>query len=115
LALVLLSCEFARRLEGRGVTVNALNPGFVATSIISNNGGWPWLLFQSLSRLVALSPAQAAQACLYLASSPDVAAASGQYYKRGSPVSGSPAACDPVATRRLWQVCLQMTGEAAPA
>ena len=113
LAIVLLSCEFARRLEGTGVTVNALNPGFVDTDIISVNGGWPWLLFQSLAKLVAVRPAQAAQACLYLASSPDVAAATGEYFARGSPVSASPAACDPVAVEHLWQVCLKMTGEAA--
>jgi NAD(P)-dependent dehydrogenase (short-subunit alcohol dehydrogenase family) len=115
LALVLLSCEFARRLEGTGVTVNALDPGFVATGIISDNGGWPWVPFQSLANLVAVSPAQGAQTCLYLASSPDVAAATGRYFTRGNPVSSSPAACDLVAAQRLWQVCLEMTNEAACA
>jgi len=115
LALVLLSSEFARRLEGTGVTVNALDPGFVATGIISGNGGWPWVLFQSLANLVALSPTQGARTCLYLASSPDVAAATGQYFTRGSPVSPSTAVCDPVTAQLLWQVCLKMTGEAASA
>jgi NAD(P)-dependent dehydrogenase (short-subunit alcohol dehydrogenase family) len=112
LALVLLSCEFARRLAGTGVTVNSLDPGFVATGIISGNGGLPWSLFQSLANLVAVSPTQGAQTCLYLASSPDVAAATGRYYTGGYPVSSSPAAYDAVGTRRLWRVCLEMTGEA---
>ena len=111
LALVLLSYEFARRLEGTGVTVNALDPGLVATGIISGNGGWWWALFQSLANLLAVSPAQGAQACLYLASSPDVTAATGQYFTRGGPVSSSPAANDPLAAQRLWRVCLEMTGE----
>jgi NAD(P)-dependent dehydrogenase (short-subunit alcohol dehydrogenase family) len=115
LALVLLSCEFARRLASTRVTVNSLDPGFVATGIISGSGGMPWSLFQSLANLVALSPAQGAQPCLYLASSPDVAAVTGQCFTRGRPVSSSPAACDPVAAQRLWQVCLEMTGEAACA
>ena len=113
LALVLLNCECARRLEGTGVTVNTLDPGLVATSIISGNGGWPWALFQSLANRVALSPAQGAQACLYLAASPDVAAVTGQYFTRGGPVSSSPAANDPLAAQRLWRVCLEMTGETA--
>jgi NAD(P)-dependent dehydrogenase (short-subunit alcohol dehydrogenase family) len=112
LALVLLSCEFARRLAGTGVTVNSLDPGFVATGIISGNGGLPWSLFQSLANLVAVSPTQGARTCLYLASSPDVAAATGRYYTRGSPVS-APAAYDAVGTQRLWRVCLKMTGEVA--
>jgi len=111
LALVLLSYEFARRLEGTGVTVNALDPGLVATGIISGNGNRWWALFQSLANLLAVSPAQGAQACLYLASSPDVSAVTGQYFARGSPVSSSPAADDPLAAQRLWRVCLKMTGE----
>jgi NAD(P)-dependent dehydrogenase (short-subunit alcohol dehydrogenase family) len=112
LALVLLSCEFGRRLEGTGVTVNALDPGLVATGIISGNGGRPWALFQSLASLVALSPAQAAQACLYLATSPDIAATTSRFFTKGNPVSSSPASCDPLVARRLWRVCLEMTGEA---
>lgn len=115
LALVLLSCAFSRRLGGTGVTVNVLDPGLVATDIISSNGDWPWMLFQSLANLVALSPAQGAQPCLHLASSPDVAEVTGQYFTRGSPVSSSAAVCDPVTVERLWRVCLKMTGEATPA
>jgi NAD(P)-dependent dehydrogenase (short-subunit alcohol dehydrogenase family) len=115
LAAVLLSCEFARRLEGTGITVNALDPGLVSTGIISGNGGWPWVLFQSLANLVAISPAQSAQTCLYLASSPDVSAVTGQYFVRGNPVSSLPAVNDPLVVQRLWRVCLEMTGEDTPA
>jgi len=115
LAVVLLSCAFARRLEGTGVTVNALDPGLVATGIISGNGSRPWALFQSLAHLVALRPAQAAQACLYLASAPDLAATTGRYFTRSSTASSSPMACDPLTLQRLWQVCLDMTeGASSP-
>ena len=112
LAAVLLSCEFARRLEGTGVTVNALDPGLVATGIISGNGMRAWALFQSLANLVALRPAQAAQACLYLACSPEVATTTGQYFTRSHTASSSPTTCDPLTLQRLWQVCLEMTGGA---
>jgi retinol dehydrogenase-12 len=40
LANLLFTYELARRLEGSGVTVNALHPGFVATNLAANNG---WL------------------------------------------------------------------------
>ena len=114
LAVVLLSCEFARQLEGTGVTVNALDPGLVATGIISGNGSWPWVLFQSLANLMAISPAQGAQSPIHLAASPDVAAVTGQYFSRGKPVSPTPADCNPSAIRCLWEICLTMTGETDP-
>jgi NAD(P)-dependent dehydrogenase (short-subunit alcohol dehydrogenase family) len=113
LAAVMLSNEFARRLAGTGVTVNALDPGFVSTGIISGNGGWPWRLFQSLANLVAITPAESAETSLYLASSPDVAAATGRHFKRGRPVVSSTADGDVAVVRRLWHVCLKMTCETA--
>jgi retinol dehydrogenase-14 len=113
LALVLLAYEFSRRLDGMGVTVNALDPGFVATGVISGNGGWPWRLFQAVANLVAVSPQAGAQTGLYLASSPDVAETTGQYFKGGKAVPSSAASYDLAAAQRLWQTCLEMTGEAA--
>lgn len=115
LAVIMLSNEFARRSAGTGVTVNALDPGFVSTGIISGHGGWPWLLFQSLANLVAITPDQSAQTGLYLASSPDIEATSGRYFRRGNPIVSSTADGDVVAARRLWQVCLEMTGEGSSA
>lgn len=115
LAVVLLTYEWARRLEGTAVTVNALNPGFVATNIISGNGGRPWMLFQAVANMVTASPDEGAQTILCLASSPEVAETSGQYFKGCKPVPSSPASYDLVAAQRLWNVCLEMTGEASSA
>jgi NAD(P)-dependent dehydrogenase (short-subunit alcohol dehydrogenase family) len=115
LALVLLSFEFASRLAGTGVTVNALDPGFVATGIISGHGGWPWAPFQALANLVATSPAKAARTCVFLATSADAAALTGRLFTRGRPISSSPASIDLEAGQRLWRICLEMTGEAEPA
>ncbi len=112
LALVFLTYEFARRLDGTGVTVNALNPGFVGTGIISGNAGWPWRLFQAVANLVAISPQAGAQTSLYLSSSPDVAETTGQYFKGSKAAASSAASYDSAAGRRLWRACLEMTGEA---
>ena len=111
LALVLLAYEFARRLDGTGVTVNALNPGFVATGIISGNAGRLWRLFQAAANLVAISPQEGAQTSLYLASSPDVAGTTGQYFEGSKAVPSSPDSYDLATGQRLWRVCLEMTGE----
>src|SRR2546423_7285326 len=39
LAVVLFTYELARRLQGMGVTVNCLHPGFVATNFAQSDGG----------------------------------------------------------------------------
>jgi retinol dehydrogenase-14 len=114
LALVLLTFEFARRLEGTGATVNALHPGFVATNIISGNGGRWWRLFQTVGNLVAASPEDGARTSLYLASCPAKVLSTGHYFERGKAVPISRTSSDLAAAQRLWQVCLEMTGEAAP-
>jgi len=115
LAIVVLTCEFARRLDGTGITVNALDPGFVATGIISENAGRFWRLVQSAANLVAVSPERGAQTSVYLASSPDVAGTTGQYFKGSKQVLSSSRSYDQEAAQRLWRVCLEMTGEAASA
>jgi NAD(P)-dependent dehydrogenase (short-subunit alcohol dehydrogenase family) len=115
LAIVLLTYELARRLDGTGVTANVLDPGFVATGIISENASRFWRLFQSAANLVAVSPQVGAQTGIYLASSPDVARTTGRYLKGSRPVRSAPRSYDLVAAQRLWRVCLEMTGEAGSA
>jgi NAD(P)-dependent dehydrogenase (short-subunit alcohol dehydrogenase family) len=110
LGLVLLTYEFARRLNGDGVTANAVDPGFVATNIIAGNSGWRWRLFQSIANLVAISPKHGAQTVLLLASSPELVKTTGQYFRKAESVLSSPASYDQEAARYLWQTCLQMTG-----
>jgi len=73
--------ELARRLEGTGVTVNAMHPGFVATNMGANNG-WLVKLFLPLIHRKSLTPEQGASTVVYLASSPDVEGVTGKYFVR---------------------------------
>ena len=109
LAVVLFTYELARRLEGTEVTVNALHPGFVATNIGKNNG-WLVRLFAPLMKLMALSPEEGAQTSIYLASSPEVAGVTGNYFDKKEPVRSAPASYDEAAAQRLWEISVEMTG-----
>lgn len=109
LANVLFTYELARRMQGRGVTVNALHPGFVATNFGVSNGGFFRPLFRLL-QLAAIKPVEGARTTLYLASSPDVAGVSGQYFAKEKAVRSTAASYDEDTARRLWEVSAQMTG-----
>ena len=112
LANLLFTYELARRLEGKGVTVNALHPGFVASNFAKNNLGILKPLM-SLIQFAAISPEEGAQTSFYLATSPGVEGVSGKYFINQKAVSSSPASYDEAAARRLWETSEQMTGLAA--
>jgi NAD(P)-dependent dehydrogenase (short-subunit alcohol dehydrogenase family) len=108
LANILFTYELARRLEGTGVTVNALHPGFVATNFGMDNGRW-WRWLRYVINFVALSPEEGAQTSIYLATSPEVEGVSGKYFVKKEAVSSSEASYDEATARRLWQVSAEMT------
>jgi len=105
---ILFTVELARRLEGTGITTNALHPGFVGTRI--GNKGWAVDWLWALIKPFVLSPAQGAETPVYLASSPAVAGVSGQYFYKKKPIRANELAYDPVASARLWRVSAEMTG-----
>jgi NAD(P)-dependent dehydrogenase (short-subunit alcohol dehydrogenase family) len=106
---LLFTYELARRLEGSGVTVNALHPGAVATGFGENNRGGMRLAMQ-VFHLFSLTPEQGADTIIYLASSPDVAGVSGKYWEKRKQIASSPASYDEATQKRLWEVSAQMTG-----
>jgi hypothetical protein len=58
--------ELARRLEGSGVTLNALHAGFTATGFGKNNGKVMSALVGIVAPLVGRSPAKGAETSIYL-------------------------------------------------
>ena len=108
LANILFTMELARRLEGTGVTVNALHPGFVATGFAKNNGKVIAALVSIFAPLVARSPAKGAETSIYLASSPSVEGITGKYFYDSRAISAAPQAIDMVVAGRLWDVSAEM-------
>jgi NAD(P)-dependent dehydrogenase (short-subunit alcohol dehydrogenase family) len=110
LANILFTRELARRLEGSGVTANALHPGFVASGFGDNNR----LLFSAglglAKRLLAITPEAAAETIVDLASGPAGAAGSGEYYVSRRRAVPSAAARDDEAARRLWEESARLAG-----
>ena len=102
LANILFTRELARRLAGSGVTANCLHPGFVATRFGNESGGWLSYAIR-VAKLFAISEQQGAETLTYLASSPDVAGISGEYFYQCRVRTPSPQAQDDASARRLWE------------
>jgi NAD(P)-dependent dehydrogenase (short-subunit alcohol dehydrogenase family) len=109
LANLLFTYELARRLEGTGVTANALHPGFVATEIGVANGLLAGIVWRTVA-LAAITPEKGARTSIHLASAPDVETVSGGYFAECRPERSSAASCDREAAARLWDISAELTG-----
>ena len=114
LANILFSNELARRLEGTGMTSNALHPGFVATRFAHNNGIIWGGLMALMQRLFGITPEEGAQTSIYLATASEVATISGRYFVKSRETSPAPQAQDMAAAARLWEITERMIINSAP-
>ena len=106
---ILFTRELARRLHDTGVTANCLHPGFVATRFGDQSGGLISPLVW-LAKFFAISPDEGAETIIYLASSPDAAEATGQYFYKSAPIAPSLQAQDDEASLLLWQRSATLAG-----
>jgi len=83
----------ARRLDRHEITVNAANPGNVATGFGRNGGVFRF--FQGPARFLLSSPEQGARTAVRLASDPTLDTATGGYYTKGRLALSSATSRDP--------------------
>jgi NAD(P)-dependent dehydrogenase (short-subunit alcohol dehydrogenase family) len=100
---ILFNRALAKRLAGTGMTANCLHPGFVATRFADQSGGWVQRLVKLAKPLGAISPEEGAQTINYLASSPDVALVSGEYFYQCRVTTPTAEAQNDADAERLWQ------------
>ena len=110
LANLLFVRQLAQRLGDRGVTVNALHPGFVATRFADNCSPTWRVLMAGCKAAIGLSPERGAQTLIYLAQADAVAGRTGGYYVRCQPAEPAARARSDADAARLWQISAQLTG-----
>jgi NAD(P)-dependent dehydrogenase (short-subunit alcohol dehydrogenase family) len=98
---ILFTRELARRLSDLGVSANSFSPGFVATRFGDESGGLH-AAFLRAAKLIAGRPELGAETLVWLASSPEAAELSGEYFYRGRRGTLTADAQDAVLARRLW-------------
>ena len=108
LANVMFTYELARRLQGTGVTVNAVGPGTVSTNFgVSNKG-----IFGALTKFAtrsAKTPADAAKTAIRLASAPEMQNETGKFYYNEREIRSSKLSHNVATQKRLWDVSEELT------
>ena len=107
---ILFNRELARHLSGSGVTANALHPGFVATRFGNDSGGIVRTVLKIAKPIGAISPEEGAQTIIFLASAPQVAGLSGQYFYECKPATPTAEARNDEDAKRLWDISQQIAG-----
>jgi NAD(P)-dependent dehydrogenase (short-subunit alcohol dehydrogenase family) len=99
----MLTWAFARRLEGSGVTANAMAPGLVQTGLYRDTPSVLRLVLRLVGLFHGRSVAQGADTGVWLASSPEVEGVNGRFFeqRREMPCEFRNAE----AEEKLWSIC----------
>ena len=110
LANILFTYHLAEKLADRGVSVNCLHPGFVASKFAHNNGGWLKWMMIIVQQLVAINEEKGARTSAYLAMAPEVAGVSGKYFVKSRVTESAAVSHDSDVQARLWRLSEELTG-----
>ncbi len=110
LMLMMFTYELSRRLQGIGVTVNVLMPGFVATNLGKNSGSLRSRIMFTMVRPMQISAKKGAETSVYLASADEVKDVSGKCFAKKKEVQTCPASYDQEVQRQLWSETVRLLG-----
>ncbi len=108
LGILYFTRELAKRLEGQGITVNAVDPGPVASNI-ANQSGLLAKLAHAIISLTFPNPEKAARTAVYAATSKELEGMTGKYL-RFMKINEPKVSPDPGFGRRVWELSAAITG-----
>jgi retinol dehydrogenase 12 len=103
LFMLLFTIELAEKLADTRITANALHPGIVRTQMMLGAPG-VFRLMAYLSLPFSVSPEHGAETSVYLATSPDVSAFSGEYFVKSKPAAIKSKFNTPEIRALLWNI-----------
>jgi NAD(P)-dependent dehydrogenase (short-subunit alcohol dehydrogenase family) len=110
LAGILFTVELARRLIDKGVTVNVMAPGLVKTNIGQEEGRLYAFSKRMADFFGGKTPEQGADTLVWLATAPEVAGVTGQYFEKRKALPLSRDAADLELAARMWRVSEELCG-----
>ena len=100
LALILYTRLLAKKLKGKGVTVNAAHPGMNKTDLGRDAGGFSKMIFKMMGK----DPSIGAETSIFLASSPDIENITGEYWAKKEIKKSSKESYNMDLAEKLWDV-----------
>jgi len=112
LANVLFTYALADKLKGRGIVVNAVDPGGVATNFARNNGLWHWMKHRIyyLKKNKLHRPEQGAETLVFQASANNVNGITSKYFVDKKEKRSSDISYDKALQNKIWELSVKLSG-----
>jgi len=110
LLLLMHTYSLAKKLEGSGVVVNAVLPGFVATNLGKNSGSRMQGFMFGMMKPFQLSPKEGAETSVYVAASSEVEGLSGKCFSKKQVVTTTEISNDESLQKQLWAKTIEILG-----
>ena len=105
MANLLYTYDLARKLEGSGITVNAIHPGLMKTDLMKESPP----LMRWFLHMISRPPGKAAANLANLALSSEAAGATGKLFTDHKIIESNAHSHDPEIQNRLWDVSVRLT------
>jgi NAD(P)-dependent dehydrogenase (short-subunit alcohol dehydrogenase family) len=111
LANILFTYELSNKLKNTKISVNAVDPGGVATNFARNNGwiNWKKHRIYYLIKGKLLTPSKGSETIIYLATSPEVEEITGKYFKEKKQINSSKISYNANTSKELWNLSEKLT------
>ncbi|MCT4588919.1 MAG: SDR family NAD(P)-dependent oxidoreductase [Carboxylicivirga sp.] len=104
LAMIMCTRKMAKKLEGTGTTINALNPGFIKSNLLHDGKGLDRLIGVPYMFLFAEKTENGADRILRLALSDEFEGVSGKFIYEDHIKNPNPEALDDELVEQIWKV-----------
>ena len=110
LMLTAYTYALAERIQDTGVTANVVEPGFVATNLGANMGGfWDKLSFK-LVRPMQITAEQGAETSVWAATDPELETVTGKTFAKKQEKESAPITHDKEFQDKLWDKATKLIG-----
>ncbi|MFW9933467.1 MAG: SDR family oxidoreductase [Candidatus Thorarchaeota archaeon] len=107
---LLFTYKLARELQGTGVSVNVVSPGFVATNLGSSSGSRMSKIMFGMMKPFQLSPAEGAETSIYVATSSELEGVTGRHFAKCQDKDTSDESYDTDLQDELWNRTIEILG-----